>query len=82
MRCSFARDYPVHDSDSILLIQSKHYYENIEEVKNIYLEEYDNWHVINGLYSPWRVWNESKQLALFSAKQIQQYLTNTASGKL
>lgn len=77
---SFFRVYPVHDSDSILLVRSKFYYDNIETVRNWYTKEHDNWHIIEGSYSRWKVWNECKEHALFTAKQIQQYLSRISSG--
>lgn len=74
------RIHPVHDSDSILLVRSKHYYDNIEVVKNWYINEHDNWHLIEGTHSRWKIWNECKNLALYCTKQIQLYLSRIASG--
>lgn len=76
------RTYPVHDSDSILLVRSKHYYDNIQDVKNWYLQEHDNWHAINGSYSKWKVWSECNETGLFSANQTQQYLASMSLGKV
>lgn len=80
-RSSPNRPYPVHDSDSILLVQSNQYYNSIESVRNWYVQEHDNWHTINGSFSQWKVWNECNTTAQFSAQQTQQYLKRTTSGK-
>lgn len=79
---AICRLYPVHDSDSILLVRLKHYIDNIELIKSWYEQEHDNWHEIEAVNSRWKVWNECRKLALFSAKQIQQYLSRISSGRL
>lgn len=79
---SLFRLYPVHDSDSILLMRSKHYYDNIKAVQDWYMMEHNNWHIIDGSHTRWKVWDESNKLVLSTAQQIQQYLLKMSSGIL
>ena len=75
------RIYPVHDSDSILLVRANHFQKHVEAVKTWYVSEYDNWHTVDGEASRWLVWDVSRNHALYTAQQIQQYLFQVSSGE-
>ena len=81
MHVSNYRPYPLHDSDCILLVRSNHYRKDLETVKKWYINEYDNWHTVNGEASRWWMWERTKQYALNSAHKIQQYLFQISCGE-
>ena len=76
------RSNPVHDSDVILTAQSKYYYESVKQVKGWYSSEYGNWHTIDGARSTWWVWKQCNEYALYTANQIQQYMSRAPAGIL
>ena len=75
------RTYPLHDSDSILLLKTNNYRKQLEAVKKWYINEYDNWHTVSGEASRWWMWDKTRKYALTSAQQIQQYLSRVSSGE-
>ena len=81
-RCTLSlfREYPVHDSAVILQERSAKYHKHIESVRDWYSNQHHNWFQVNGERSQWWVWQETKKLAVSSARQIQHYLARITSG--
>ena len=77
---SIFRSYPVHDSANILLVRSANYHKHIESVREWYSTQHHNWLQVDGERSQWWVWEEAKEKALTSARQIQYYLARITSG--
>ncbi|XP_064400448.1 adenylate kinase 9-like [Halichondria panicea] len=75
------RELPLHDSPGILSIRSSHYRKSVVALKRWYSEEHDNYEVVDGSQSVWRVWDMVKGHALRSAQQIQHYLHQVTNGK-
>ncbi|KAM5282916.1 adenylate kinase 9 isoform 2-T2 [Hipposideros larvatus] len=73
--------YPLHNSTQITAVKNSHYHKNIDEVRQYYQEQHQNWYVIDGFHSKWWVWNEVIKNIQMVNKYIQIYLEKIKAGK-
>ncbi|XP_019514517.1 PREDICTED: adenylate kinase 9-like, partial [Hipposideros armiger] len=73
--------YPLHNSTQITAVKNSHYHKNIDEIRQYYQEQHQNWYVIDGFHSKWWVWNEVIKNIQMVNKYIQIYLENIKAGK-
>ncbi|XP_071404991.1 adenylate kinase 9 isoform X3 [Pithys albifrons albifrons] len=73
--------YPEHDSSQILAIKNSCYKQHIDAIRSYYMQERQNWCVIDALQSKWKVWNKVTQEIQVIIKQIQIYLERIKEGK-
>ena len=78
--CVAFRSYPVHDSTNILLVRLANYRKHVEGVREWYSTQHHNWLLVDGERSQWWVLEKTRQMALMSARQIQQYLARIMDG--
>ena len=63
-------------------MKSSHYNKNIVLVRDWYTKQHGNWTGLNGERSKWKIWDNACSIALTSALQIQQYVSNIVVGKI
>ena len=63
-----------------MVLRAMQYCKHIDGIREWYSKEHDNWHKVDGEQSQWLVWEQAQKLALYSAHQIQQYLTRVING--
>ncbi|XP_017933854.1 adenylate kinase 9 [Manacus vitellinus] len=73
--------YPEHDSSQILAIKNSCYKQHIDAIRTYYMEERQNWCVIDAVQSKWKIWNKVTQEIQVVVKQIQIYLERIREGK-
>ncbi|XP_065745012.1 adenylate kinase 9 isoform X1 [Phocoena phocoena] len=73
--------YPLHNSSQIIAVKNSKYRKNIDEIRQYYQEQHQNWYVIDGFHSKWWVWNEVIKKVKMVNKHIQIYLGRIKAGK-
>uniref|UniRef100_G1MD71 Adenylate kinase 9 n=1 Tax=Ailuropoda melanoleuca TaxID=9646 RepID=G1MD71_AILME len=73
--------YPLHNSTQIIAVKNSKYHKNIDEIRKYYQEQHQNWYVIDGFHSKWRVWNEVIKKVQMVNKYMQIYLERISAGK-
>nr|XP_030738705.1 adenylate kinase 9 [Globicephala melas] len=73
--------YPLHNSSQIIAVKNSKYRKNIDEIRQYYQEQHQNWYVIDGFRSKWWVWNEVIKKVKMVNKHIQIYLGRIKAGK-
>ncbi|KAB0401156.1 hypothetical protein E2I00_011366, partial [Balaenoptera physalus] len=73
--------YPLHNSSQIIAVKNSKYRKNIDEIRQYYQEQHQNWYVIDGFHSKWWVWNEVSKKVKMVNKHMQIYLGRIKAGK-
>ncbi|XP_058939170.1 adenylate kinase 9 [Kogia breviceps] len=73
--------YPLHNSSQIIAVKNSEYRKNIDEIRQYYQEQHQNWYVIDGFHSKWWVWNEVIKKVKLVNKHMQIYLGRIKAGK-
>ncbi|XP_004372514.2 adenylate kinase 9 isoform X1 [Trichechus manatus latirostris] len=73
--------YPLHNSAQITAVKNSKHRKNVDEIRQYYQEQHQNWYVIDGFHSKWWVWNEVIKNIQMVNKCIQTYLERIKSGK-
>ncbi|XP_054542859.1 adenylate kinase 9 isoform X9 [Pan troglodytes] len=73
--------YPLHNSAQIIAVNNLKYRKNIDEIRQYYQEQHQNWYVIDGFHSKWWVWNELIKNVQMVNKYMQTYLERIKAGK-
>ncbi|XP_039093316.1 adenylate kinase 9 [Hyaena hyaena] len=73
--------YPLHNSTQIIAVKNSKHRKNIDEIRQYYQEQHQNWYVIDGFHSKWWVWNEVIKKVQMVNKYIQTYLERIKAGK-
>ncbi|EQB78440.1 hypothetical protein CB1_000993024, partial [Camelus ferus] len=73
--------YPLHNSSQIIAVKNSKYRKNIDEIRQYYQEQHQNWYVIDGFHSKWWVWNEVIKKVQMMNKHVQIYLERIKAGK-
>ena len=73
--------YPLHNSSQIIAYKNAKYHKNINEIRQFYQKQHQNWHVIDGFHSKWWVWNEVLKDIQQMNKYIQTYMKKIKEGK-
>ncbi|XP_049754514.1 adenylate kinase 9 isoform X2 [Elephas maximus indicus] len=73
--------YPLHNSAQITAVKNSKHRKNIDEIRQYYQEQHQNWYVIDGFHSKWWIWNEVIKNIQMVNKCIQTYLERIKSGK-
>ncbi|XP_054943366.1 adenylate kinase 9 [Physeter macrocephalus] len=73
--------YPLHNSSQIIAVKNSKYRKNIDEIRQYYQEQHQNWYVIDGFHSKWWVWNEVIKKVKLVNKHMQIYLGRIKAGK-
>ncbi|XP_007447339.1 PREDICTED: adenylate kinase 9 [Lipotes vexillifer] len=73
--------YPLHNSSQIIAVKNSKYRKNIDEIRQYYQEQHQNWYVIDGFHSKWWVWNEVIKKVKMVNKHMQIYLGRIKAGK-
>ncbi|XP_031204281.1 adenylate kinase 9 isoform X2 [Mastomys coucha] len=73
--------YPLHNSSQIIAYKNAKYRKNINEIRQFYQKQHQNWHVIDGFHSKWWVWNEVLKDIQQMNKYIQIYMEKIREGK-
>ncbi|XP_057593660.1 adenylate kinase 9 [Hippopotamus amphibius kiboko] len=73
--------YPLHNSSQIIAVKNSKYCKNIDEIRQYYQEQHQNWYVIDGFHSKWWVWNAVIKKVKMVNKHIQIYLERIKAGK-
>ncbi|XP_029398437.1 adenylate kinase 9 [Mus pahari] len=73
--------YPLHNSSQIIAYKNAKYRKNINEIRQFYQKQHQNWHVIDGFHSKWWVWNEVLKDIQQMNKYIQTYMKKIKEGK-
>ncbi|XP_031204282.1 adenylate kinase 9 isoform X3 [Mastomys coucha] len=72
--------YPLHNSSQIIAYKNAKYRKNINEIRQFYQKQHQNWHVIDGFHSKWWVWNEVLKDIQQMNKYIQIYMEKIREG--
>lgn len=78
---SVSLPYPLHNSTQIIAVKNSKHRKNIDEIRQYYQEQHQNWYVIDGFHSKWWVWNEVIKKVQMVNKYIQTYLERIKAGK-
>ncbi|KAJ8788678.1 hypothetical protein J1605_022423 [Eschrichtius robustus] len=54
--------YPLHNSSQIIAVKNSKYRKNIDEIRQYYQEQHQNWYVIDGFHSKWWRFLENPEL--------------------
>ncbi|EDL99740.1 rCG58496, partial [Rattus norvegicus] len=73
--------YPMHNSTQIIAYRNAKYRKNVNEIRQFYQRQHQNWHVIDGFHSKWWVWNEVIKDIQQMNKYIQTYMEKIKEGK-
>ncbi|XP_025781736.1 adenylate kinase 9 [Puma concolor] len=73
--------YPLHNSTQIMAVKNSKHRKNINEIRQYYQEQHQNWYVIDGFHSKWWVWNEVIKKVQMVNKYMQTYLERINAGK-
>ncbi|KAG8522080.1 Adenylate kinase 9, partial [Galemys pyrenaicus] len=73
--------YPLHNSAQIIAVKNSKYNKNINEIRQYYEKQHQNWYVIDGFRSKWWVWNEVIKNIQMVNSYIQIYLERIKAGK-
>ncbi|XP_037376109.1 adenylate kinase 9-like isoform X2 [Talpa occidentalis] len=73
--------YPLHNSAQIIAVRNSSYNKNVDEIKQYYEKQHQNWYVIDGFHSKWWVWNEVIKKIHMVNSYIQKYLERIKAGK-
>ncbi|KAB1275605.1 Adenylate kinase 9 [Camelus dromedarius] len=73
--------YPLHNSSQIIAVKNSKYRKNIDEIRQYYQEQHQNWYVIDGFHSKWWVWNEVIKKVQMMNKHVHIYLERIKAGK-
>ncbi|XP_045355186.1 adenylate kinase 9 isoform X2 [Leopardus geoffroyi] len=73
--------YPLHNSTQIMAVKNSKHRKNINEIRQYYQEQHQNWYVIDGFHSKWWVWNEVIKKVQMVNKCMQTYLERINAGK-
>ncbi|GAB5571790.1 adenylate kinase 9 isoform X1 [Prionailurus iriomotensis] len=72
--------YPLHNSTQIMAVKNSKHRKNINEIRQYYQEQHQNWYVIDGFHSKWWVWNEVIKKVQMVNKYMQTYLERINAG--
>ncbi|KAJ8355677.1 hypothetical protein SKAU_G00184710 [Synaphobranchus kaupii] len=75
------RSYPLHDSSQILNIRNSTYKREVEDLRQQYQQQYQNWVSVDGLKSKWWVWSKVLEESRMSVRQIETYLERVRTGR-
>ena len=78
---SVLRVLPLHDSHNILALKLSSWKKHVDEVREWYNSEHQNWKPLDGENSKWSVWNAALVEARASVQQIQNYLQHIERGE-
>ncbi|XP_052020495.1 adenylate kinase 9 [Apodemus sylvaticus] len=73
--------YPLHNSSQIIAYKNTKYRKNVNEIRQFYQKQHQNWHVIDGFHSKWWVWNAVLKDIQQMNKYIQTYMEKIKEGK-
>nr|XP_034380594.1 adenylate kinase 9 [Arvicanthis niloticus] len=73
--------YPLHNSSQIIAYKNAKYRKNVNEIRQFYQKQHQNWHVIDGFHSKWWVWNAVLKDIQQMNKYIQTYMEKIKEGK-
>ncbi|GAB1295055.1 Nucleoside-diphosphate kinase [Apodemus speciosus] len=73
--------YPLHNSSQIIAYKNAKYRKNVNEIRQFYQKQHQNWHVIDGFHSKWWVWNEVLKDIQQMNRYIQTYMEKIKEGK-
>ncbi|XP_071335378.1 adenylate kinase 9 isoform X3 [Trachinotus anak] len=75
------KPHPMHDSSEILHIRNSCYKQEMELVRKLYQQQYQNWILLDGLKSKWWIWNNIIKEVSISMRYIHSYLDRVRSGQ-